>query len=255
MQHTFFVHFFAVVLHDYNIKLPETSLLLLLLWRKCRTCSRSLFFTTAHFHLALVAASISYFLNAATKLLCCSFNKKMSPLLFISRSRSLSPFFSLSFAGMPPTFSFSLSFSCSIFQISGHDNYSLSLILQTTQIQKQFPLSVFVFIDSLVASFYKTRVAMRFPAKIPSTSIWFAIPVDWVILPWYSCGTDGGSVARSVGSVALAPNFLEWVDLLSYGVPHARSSRLELRYKVWNIFSFYLNSNKQNFLLLTEVIC
>ena len=25
MQHTFFVHFFAVVLHDYNVKLPETS--------------------------------------------------------------------------------------------------------------------------------------------------------------------------------------------------------------------------------------
>ena len=24
VQHTFFVHFFAVVLHDYNVKLPET---------------------------------------------------------------------------------------------------------------------------------------------------------------------------------------------------------------------------------------
>ena len=43
---------------------------------------------------------------------------------FISRSKSLSPFFSLSFAGLPPTFSFSLSFSCSIFQICGHDNLS-----------------------------------------------------------------------------------------------------------------------------------
>ena len=54
--------------------------------------------------------------------LCCSSNKKMSPLFFISRSRSLLPFFYLSFAGLPPTFSFSLSFSCSIFQIWGHDN-------------------------------------------------------------------------------------------------------------------------------------
>ena len=53
---------------------------------------------------------------------CCSSNKKMSPLFFISRSRSLLPFFYLSFAGLPPTFSFSLSFSCSIFQIWGHDN-------------------------------------------------------------------------------------------------------------------------------------
>ena len=25
VQHTFFVHFFAVVLHDYKVKLPETS--------------------------------------------------------------------------------------------------------------------------------------------------------------------------------------------------------------------------------------
>ena len=33
VQHTFFVHFFAVVLHDYNVKLPETSQLHVL-WRK-----------------------------------------------------------------------------------------------------------------------------------------------------------------------------------------------------------------------------
>ena len=36
----FFVHFFAVVLHDYNLKLPETSQLQVL-WRKCRKCSGS----------------------------------------------------------------------------------------------------------------------------------------------------------------------------------------------------------------------
>ena len=50
--------------------------------------------------------------------------KKMPPLFLISRSRppALSPVFSLSFAGLPPTFSFCLSFSCSIFQICGHDN-------------------------------------------------------------------------------------------------------------------------------------
>ena len=51
-------------------------------------------------------------------------NRKMSPLFFISRSRSLLPFFSLTFADLPPTFSFSLSFSCCIFQICGHDNLS-----------------------------------------------------------------------------------------------------------------------------------
>ena len=80
------------------------------------------FFTAAHLHLALVVATISYFVSAATKFSCCSYNKEMSPLSFISCSRSLWPFFSLSFAGLPLTFSFSLSFSRSIFQIYGHDN-------------------------------------------------------------------------------------------------------------------------------------
>ena len=76
------------------------------------------------FHLALVAASFSHFVTAATKFWYCSSNKKISPLFFLSRSRSLSPFFSLSFAGLPPTFSFSLSLSCSIFQICGLCNES-----------------------------------------------------------------------------------------------------------------------------------
>ena len=80
------------------------------------------FFRGRSYSLTLVDASISHFVTAPTKFSCCSSNKKMSPLFFISRSRSLSPFFSLSFAGLPPTFSFSLSFSCSIFQICGHDN-------------------------------------------------------------------------------------------------------------------------------------
>ena len=39
----FFVDFFAVALHDYNVKLPETSKLHVL-WRKGRTFSCSLFF-------------------------------------------------------------------------------------------------------------------------------------------------------------------------------------------------------------------
>ena len=76
------------------------------------------------FHLALVAASVSHFVTAATK-----FSKIKLPSLFlflffsvIFRSRSLSPFFSLSFACQPTTFTFSLSFSFSIFQICGHDD-------------------------------------------------------------------------------------------------------------------------------------
>ena len=61
--------------------------------------------------------------TAAAKFSCCSSNKKnVSFVFFIFCSRCLSPFISLSLAGLPPTFFFSLSFSCSIFQICGHDN-------------------------------------------------------------------------------------------------------------------------------------
>ena len=49
VQHTFFVHFFALVLHDYNVKLSEASWLHVL-WRKCRTCSCSLFSIVAHLY-------------------------------------------------------------------------------------------------------------------------------------------------------------------------------------------------------------
>ena len=59
-----------------------------------------------------------------------SFQKRMSPLFFISRSSSLSLFFSLSFAGLSPacTFSFSLSFYFSVSQIADI-TINLSLIL------------------------------------------------------------------------------------------------------------------------------
>ena len=66
----------------------------------------------------LVASTISHFLTADTKFLCCSSKKKMYPLFFICYSSSLSlSVFSLSFAGLSPT----LSFSLSLFQICGHD--------------------------------------------------------------------------------------------------------------------------------------
>ena len=52
----------------------------------------------------------------------------------------------LSFAVLSPTFSFSL------YSKFVEMTIYLSLILQTKRIQKQFPLSIFVFIDSLVVS-------------------------------------------------------------------------------------------------------
>ena len=82
-QHTFFVHFFSIVLQDYNVKSLETSWLHDL-WRKCRTCSCSLFFSLP-LNFSLVAASISHFLTAAT-ISCCSSNKKMTPYLSLQLS-------------------------------------------------------------------------------------------------------------------------------------------------------------------------
>ena len=53
---------------------------------------------------------------------------------------------------------------------------NLSLILQKTRIQKQFSLSSLL--NFQLPLLYKTRVAMRFPAKRTSICIWVAIPVD-----------------------------------------------------------------------------
>ena len=163
---TFFVHFFAVVLHDYNVKLQK-FLSYTFFWRKCRTCRSFTFF-----HCRSFSPCISHVVTAATKFSCCSFNKKsLLCFFFISRSKSLSPFLSLSFVGLPPTFSFSLSFSCSTFQICGHDYQSK---LNTLDNKDTETIPLFVFIYSLVV----TRVAMGFPAKITSSCIWVATLVD-----------------------------------------------------------------------------
>ena len=94
MQHTFFVHFFAVVLHDYNVTLSETSWLQLVS-RFMEEVSYELSLFTFFFSLALIftlhlgTASISYFLTAATKFSCCSSNEKN--VSFVSSSPSTSP--------------------------------------------------------------------------------------------------------------------------------------------------------------------
>ena len=96
VQHTFFVPFFAVVLHDCNVNfLPETFL-----WRKCRTCSRSLFHCRS-FSPCIGGRSHFSFCHRRYKIFMSFFQQKnVAPLFFISRCRSLSPFLSLSFAGL-----------------------------------------------------------------------------------------------------------------------------------------------------------
>ena len=120
-------HFFGTFLYRYNMKLPETSF-------SYPFYGGNVLRVLAHFFSLPLIFTLHWwplaFLIFSPQLQNCHVvlvTKKMSPLLIISRCRSLSPFFSLSFAGMPPTFSFSLSFSCSIFHFLGIDNsFSLS---------------------------------------------------------------------------------------------------------------------------------
>ena len=97
VQHTFFVHFFVVVLHDYNVKLPETSWLVTRFMEEITYVFLSTFCSLLLI-LTSVAGSVSHFLTAATKLSCCSSKKIFSRFL-------------VDFSGLSPTFSFSLSLS------------------------------------------------------------------------------------------------------------------------------------------------
>ena len=100
----FFVHFCAFVLHDYNVKLLETSLLHVF-WRKCQTSvsltffSLPLIFTLHWWQLAFLILSPP--LQSFHVVL----PKKMAPLFF----------FSLSFACLPPTFSLILCLSLALY--------------------------------------------------------------------------------------------------------------------------------------------
>ena len=186
--------------------------------------SFTFFFTAAHFHLALVAASISHFVTAATKFSCCSSNKKMSPLFFISRSKSLSPFFSLSFAGLPPTFSFSLSFSCSIFQICGYDNTDTETI-------SAFRFRLYWLFCCLC--FTRRRWLCHFPPKQPRVAFglpYLLIELFYIGMPVVrtDCRAGGGSVYRHVitkfSQMGSLPHFL------THGAPLRALRAREVRY-------------------------
>ena len=122
MQHIFFFYISLPLFCTTTTWNFQKLLSLDALWRKCRTCSRTLFslsliFTFHWWPLAFLILS-----PPLQKFHVVLPTERCLVYFFISRSKSLSPFFSLSFAGLPPTFSFSLSFSCSIFQICGYDN-------------------------------------------------------------------------------------------------------------------------------------
>ena len=110
------------------------------------------FFHCRSFSPCICAASISHFVTPATKFSCCYSNKRMSPLFLISHSLDLCRPFSRWASLACRLLSLFLSPSLALYSKFVDMTIDLSLILQTTRIQKQFPLSVFVFIDSLVVS-------------------------------------------------------------------------------------------------------
>ena len=76
---------------------------------------------------------------------------------------------------------------------------------------------------------------MRLPVKITSSCIWVAIPVDWTILHWYACGTDG----RSVGVRYVITKFSRMGSLqhfFTHGAPLRAPRARELLYnrRNWN---------------------
>ena len=88
LKHTFFVHFFAVVLHDHNVKRPEASWLHGL-WGNCRTCSCLLFFHCRSFSPRWPLAFLIF--SPPLQILCCSSNKKCL-LCFFYLALALFPF-------------------------------------------------------------------------------------------------------------------------------------------------------------------
>ena len=116
----FFVHFFAVVLHDFNVKLPETRLVTRSLEEMSYVSLFTFFFTTAHFHFFIVASSISHFPTATAKFSCRFFNKVWLLCFYLLFWLSVARF--LVELPWPVAYFLFFSVSFSIFQICGHDN-------------------------------------------------------------------------------------------------------------------------------------
>ena len=137
--------------------------LVTLLWRKCRTCSCSLFFQCRSFFpgwpltFLIFSSRLQIHIVLPTK-----------KWLHISRPSSLSLFFSVFlFLYLPNLWTWQLIWANTL------DNTDTETISAFR----------FVFIDSLgVSGFTRVGWLCDFPPKKPWSCIWVAIPVDWVTL-------------------------------------------------------------------------
>ena len=157
-------------------------------------------------------ASISHFLIAVTKFSSCSSNKKMSPFSFLFLALDLGrsfPRWATLACRLLSLFLYLTLALCSKFVDM---TINLSLILKTTRIEKQFSLPVFVFNDSLVVSALQDAGGYAISSQ-SSLELHLGCHTSWLSF-FYSCGADGRALGRC--TVTRLPNFLGWVDLLSY---------------------------------------
>ena len=178
------------------------------------------FFTAARFHLALVANSISHFVTAATKFSCCSSNKNMSPLFFIS----LSPFFSFELRWPAVHFLFSLSFSCSIFLICAHDNLSKLKTLDNTDTESSSAFRFRLYWLFCCFCFTRRRWLCDFPPKYPRVAFglpYLLIELFYIAMPVVR--TDGLSVYCRV--ITKFSRMVTLLHFLTHGAPLARFAR------------------------------
>ena len=149
-----------------------------------------------------MAASISHFVTAVTKFSRCSSNRKMSPC-FLSLTLDFCHPFSCWASLASRLLSLFLCVSLALYSKSVDMTTNLSLILWKTRIQRQFPLSVFVFIDSLVVSALQDAGGYAISRQNNLELPYFLIEVFYIGMPvvW----TDGWC------TVTWLPNFLGWI--------------------------------------------
>ena len=136
----------------------------------------------------------------------------------ISRSRSLSPFFSLSFAGLSHTFSFSRFFFCSIFQTADM-TVTLSLIIKTTRIQKQF-LPSFSSLLTLKLSLLFQDTGGYAISRQNSLKLHLGCPTCWLSYFTLVCPWCGRTVGRAYGHVITKFSRMDiLLHFLTHGAP------------------------------------
>ena len=169
----------------------------------------------------------------------------MSPLFFISRSKPLSPFF-VELHWPAAHFLFFSVFLLLYLPNCGHDNLS-KLNTSDNTVQKQFPLSVFFFIDSFVVSAYKTPVTIHAISCQNNLELHLGYHTCWLsyfTLVYLWCGrTVGRAVCRC--TVKWLPNFLGWVDYFIFFTHGALLASFARESSALSIQSTPDNSNLQ----------